>query len=168
MLIDQQHAHERIRYERYLKTLGTVKQGTQRQLFPKQIQLSTIDAQILENILSDIQQLGIDLQAVGDDSFIVHGLPTELKEGTNEQELIETLIEQYRLNLDYNLSIHDNLARSMAKGTCIKRGQFLSTREMTALIDQLFACDVPYKSPSGHHCFLTYNLDDLKKQFHNQ
>jgi DNA mismatch repair protein MutL len=168
LLIDQQHAHERILYEKYLKTLGNSKQGTQRQLFPKQIQLSTIDAEILRNILPDIQQLGIDLQEVDEQSFIVHGLPTELKEGTNEQALIETLIEQYRFNLDYNLSIQDNLARSMAKGTGIKRGQHLSTKEMTALIDQLFACNIPYKSPSGHHCFITYNLEDLKKQFYNQ
>ena len=31
---------------------------------------------------------------------------------------------------------------------------------MQALIDQLFACDLPYKSLVEKNCFITYSLED--------
>jgi DNA mismatch repair protein MutL len=36
---------------------------------------------------------------------------------------------------------------------------------MQELVDQLFACAMPFKSPTGRSCFLTYNLEELQKEF---
>ena len=44
-------------------------------------------------------------------------------------------------------------------------GQLLNEMEMQALIDQLFACTMPFRSPFGKKCFVTYELEDLQKQF---
>jgi len=53
----------------------------------------------------------------------------------------------------------------MAQSASIKRGQSLSLPEMKSLIDQLFACAMPFKSPSGRQCFLSFDLEDLEKRF---
>jgi len=53
----------------------------------------------------------------------------------------------------------------MARSTGIKHGQTLAPLEMQSIIDELFACEIPYQSPSGKNCFITYDLDDLAKQF---
>jgi len=53
----------------------------------------------------------------------------------------------------------------MARSTGIRKGQKLSEREMRELIDQLFACEIPYKSPYGRKCFIAYELSDLEKSF---
>ena len=55
--------------------------------------------------------------------------------------------------------------RSMARSAAIKRGQNLTATEMKELIDKLFACQVPYKSPNGRNCFLSYDMETLEKQF---
>ncbi|MBK8724149.1 MAG: DNA mismatch repair endonuclease MutL [Saprospiraceae bacterium] len=167
MLIDQQFAHERILYERFLSILGSNAMGTQKQLFPKKISLNAADAEVLRYIIDEIMELGIEIQEAENNHFIIHGLPAEQKDGIDEQALIEGLVEQYRFNLDMDLSLKDSFAKSMAKSASIKRGKTLSIKEMNALIDQLFACEIPYKSPGGHHCFITYDLEDLKKQFLN-
>lgn len=165
LLIDQQASHERILYERYLSALNQKQTATQKELFPKNITIASIDVPLLTDILPEIRLLGFDIQEFGKDTFVIHGVPAELKSGIDEQKLIESLIEQYKANLDLKIDIKENIALSMARGASIKRGQILTSNEMQALIDQLFACEVPYKSPRGGHCFITYDMDELQKQF---
>ena len=57
MLIDQQAAHERILYERYLDTLENKQVFTQKELFPKTFTLPTADAAIFGDIMSTINEL---------------------------------------------------------------------------------------------------------------
>jgi len=38
-------------------------------------------------------------------------------------------------------------------------------QEMKTLIDELFACQIPYTSPSGQKCFISYELSELDKLF---
>jgi len=165
LLIDQQAAHERILYERYLVALEQQESFTQKELFPKTITVSQADAEVLKSIGEQINALGFDLQDFGKNTFVIHGIPADLPSGYDEQKIIETLLEQYKNNLDLKLGIHDNIARSMARSASIKKGQKMTPLEMQELIDQLFACDVPFKNPAGKNCFITFELDDLAKQF---
>lgn len=165
LLIDQQYAHERILYERYLSLLEDQQQLTQKELFPKTITVSQIDAQVLIKIIPQINLLGFDIQEFGNDTFVIHGIPADLPSGQNEQQIIESLLEQYKNNMELKLDSRENIARSMARSASIKRGQTLTQREMQELIDQLFACTIPFKSPGGHNCFITFDLEDLEKKF---
>lgn len=165
LLIDQQAAHERILYERYLTALEDQEPSTQKELFPKTITVSTADAEVLKSIGAQINALGFDLQEFGTNTFVMHGVPADLPAGYDEQKIIENLLEQYKNNLDLKIGIHDNIARSMARSAAIKKGQKMAPLEMQELIDQLFACSLPYKSPNGKNCFITFELEDLIKQF---
>jgi len=164
MLIDQQTAHERILYEKYLHSLNEGATTTQQQLFAKTLNLSVADAQLMKEMLPQVNQLGFDVQEFGKETFVIHGVPAEVKSGEEEQ-IIETLLEQYRQNVELKLDIRENVARSMARSTGIKHGQTLSPLEMQSIIDELFACEIPYQSPSGKNCFVTFDLEDLDRQF---
>ena len=165
MLIDQQAASERILYERYLEALRQQPVATQQALFPKTIELPPADAALLRDILPDVNRLGFDIAEFGGDTFIVHGAPTDLGPGFTEEILLERLLTQYKNHLELELGVQENLARSMARGAALKRGQILTVLEMQDLIDHLFACSAPYRSPSGRTCFITYDLDELQKRF---
>ena len=167
ILIDQQAAHERILFERYLDALENKQSWTQQELFPKTLNLPPSDAAILDDILPDINLLGFDIQAFGKDTFIIHGVPADLVGGQNEVKIIESLLDQYKNNLELDLNIRENIARSMARSTAIKRNQPLTAREMQELIDKLFACSMPFKSPTGRNCFLTFDLEELEERFKN-
>lgn len=167
LLIDQQAAHERILYEQYLTVLENQETYTQKELFAKNITLAPIDAAMLSQLLPQINQLGFDIREFGKDTFVIHGVPANLKAGQDEQKIIETLLEQYKRNTELKLGITENIARSMARSAAIKRGQSMTTSEMKELIDKLFACSIPFKSPSGKSCFLSYDLEELEKQFKN-
>lgn len=165
LLIDQHLAHERILYEQYLDALEKQDVLSQKQLFPATISLPPGDASILKDISADLSILGFDIQEFGQNTFVVNGIPAEMTGKQNEKEAIEYLLEQFKSNHDLKLDTRENIARSMAKSTAIKRGQKLDTQEMIILVDQLFACEIPFKSPTGRNCFITFELDDLKKRF---
>ncbi|MEZ5041108.1 MAG: DNA mismatch repair endonuclease MutL [Saprospiraceae bacterium] len=165
LLIDQQAAHERILYEGYLNVLEKQTASSQKQLFPKTIDLSVADATILRDIIPQINLLGYDIQEFGNNTFVINGIPAEMAGQYKEEKAIEILLEQYKSNLELKLDTKENLARSLARSTAIKRGQPLSIEEMQSLIDKLFACELPFINPTGRNCFITFELDDLTKRF---
>jgi DNA mismatch repair protein MutL len=165
LLIDQQAASERILYERYLDAIGSQPIATQKALFPKNIELPPADAALLRDILPEVNCLGFDIAEFGGNHFIIHGTPADMGPGHQEEALLEKVLNQYKDNLELELGIQDNLARAMAKSAALRRGQPLTIREMQDLIDQMFACAIPYQSPAGRNCFLTFDLEDLQKRF---
>ena len=165
LLIDQQAAAERILYERYLTQLSNRDSATQTQLFPKTVNFSPSDAALLKDMLPEINQLGFDVQDFGNGAFIVHGLPSDWQGNRDEQRILENLLEQYKNEIDMSLNNAERIAASMARSAATRRGTPLSIREMTELIDQLFACAMPFKSPNGRNCFISYSIEDLTKQF---
>ena len=168
ILIDQQAAHERIMFERYLKLLDRNKNESQRQLFPQNLDLSAMDAQILHQLLPEINNLGFDIQEFGKNSFVIHGFPADLLQG-DEKKMIEELIEQYKMNLQITkLSKRKNLAKSLAYSSSIKAGKKLSVEEMKTLIDELFACENAFNAPNGKFTFITLSNDELEKRFENK
>ncbi len=165
LLIDQQAAHERILFERYLEILESAQGLTQKELFPRTLNLSTADTELMREMMPSIQLLGFDIQEFGLDTFIIYGVPADLRSGSDETKILESLLEQFRENRELNMGLKENIAQSMAKSAAITHGQGLTGIEMRELIDKLFACSMPFKSPSGRNCFLTFDLEELKSKF---
>jgi DNA mismatch repair protein MutL len=165
LLIDQQTASERVLYERYMEALNHQAISTQAALFPRTMDVAPADAVLLRDILPEINRLGFDIAEFGGNTFVIHGHPAELPAGTDEVALVEKMLDQYRNNMTLSLGISENIARSMARNAAIRRGQSLTITEMQDLVDQLFACSIPYKSPFGRNCFITIELDELLKRF---
>lgn len=168
ILIDQQAAHERILFERYLKLLEKKRHDSQRQLFPQSFELSVTDAQILKEIMPEINNLGFDIQEFGKNSFVIHGFPADILQG-DERKMIEELVEQFKMNASVTkLNKRDNLAKSLAYSSAIKSGRVLSVEEMRTMIDELFACENAYTAPNGRFTFITLSNDELEKRFENK
>ena len=165
LLIDQQAASERILYERYAEALGNQPMATQNALFPKTLELAPADALLLRGILPEVNRLGFEIAEFGGNAFVVHGTPAELSGNQSEELLVEKLLAQYKENLDLELGLQDNLARAMARSAALRRGQSLTVAEMQDLTDRLFACATPYASPGGKNCFITFDLETLRRQF---
>jgi DNA mismatch repair protein MutL len=168
ILIDQQAAHERILFERYLKLLEKKKHDSQRQLFPQSFELSPTDAQILKEIMPEINNLGFDIQEFGKNSFVIHGFPADILQG-DERKIIEELVEQFKMNASVTkLNKRENLAKALAYSSAIKSGRVLSVEEMRTIIDELFACENAYTAPNGKFTFITLSNAELEKRFENK
>jgi DNA mismatch repair protein MutL len=165
LLIDQQAASERILYEKYLDALENQPIAIQKLLFPKTLELSPADAALLRDILDDVNTLGFEIALFGGNAFVVHGVPADLDQQIPEEVLIGNLLDQYRNNIQMELNERKRLAAALARNTAVKRGRLLTVNEMRELIDQLFACSVPFACPSGKKCFIQHDLEEIRKQF---
>jgi DNA mismatch repair protein MutL len=165
LLLDQQAAHERILYEKQLDLIKNGQRLVQKELFAQTFEIETSKAQILKDILPKINQLGFEIEEFGGNTFIINGVPVNLETNMSIAALIELTVDQYIDNIEFQLGVDENLSRSLAVSASIKRGKSLSVVEMKKIIDQLFACENPYKSPTGRKCFVSFELEDLIKKF---
>ena len=165
MLINQQKAHERILYERYIEILNNRQSVSQQELFPQNVTFAPSDAEIIKEIKDDLKILGFEINHLGKNTFIVNGTPSEIP-SRDVQELLENMLENYKRNLVIlNLDSTINLARSMAFNMAVRTGKALRYEEMEKLIDELFSCNVPTVSPSGKRIIAMITIEEIDKMF---
>jgi len=170
MVIDQQKAHERILYERYIELMGAGNSLSQQELFPIKLSLSPADAGLLNEIREELNLLGFSIKP--DDKktfqFVIDGTPAGLKQA-NIDDLIGGILETFKNNLNtYDLDKSVNLARSMAKNLAIKSGKMLQPIEMRTIIDELFACKIPEISLDGESIVNIITINELSNRFNRK
>jgi DNA mismatch repair protein MutL len=165
MVINQQAAHERILYERFLHQLENHTGVSQQSLFPQSVTLNSSDFELLKELLPDIRALGFDIREFGKNTVVVEGVPAELN-NASETEILEQLLEGYKNNQSIlKLDKRDSLARSLARNAATKAGVKMSLEEMNLLIDQLFACQMPNLALNGKLVITTFTLNELAERF---
>jgi len=168
MIVHQQLAHERILYEKYIESLESGSNYSQRLLFPEVLQLHGVDYEIVKEILPEIHNLGFELEPFGKNAFMINGMPADIQ-AQGDQKILEKIIEDYKNTSGADkLEKREKLARAFAKNTAIKIGRPLAYDEMKSLIDELFACKLPYYSPNGNPVIITISSDELDKKFKKQ
>ncbi len=160
LVVDQQAAHQRILYERYLSAMEHGSGGTQKMLFPETVELSPADATVFTAILPEVNKTGFDVQEFGGDTFVIHGVPELLKD-QNPVELLHRMITQYTDETGDSPGIQERVARAMSLTSALKHGVNMSPQERVHLIEMLFACENPYTSPSGRRCFVILTPEEL-------
>jgi DNA mismatch repair protein MutL len=165
ILINQQAAHERVLYDKLTEAISGNPIATQRSIFPVTFELAAADSVLLEELMSDLQQLGYIVEPFGKDTFIIQGSPADLEQG-NEKMVIERLLEQYKhFSSELKFSKREKLLRSLAKQQAIKPGQKLTEKEMEGLVTDLFRCTQSNSAPDGKPIYFEFKLEQLEKMF---
>ena len=165
MMVDQHRAHVRILYHRYLTQLNEQRSASQGMLFPEMLTLSMSQAVEMEHLLDDFASLGFDISNMGGGTFAIQGVPAGI-EGLAPTALVEHILSDTIEKGDVSREeIHRTMALTMARSAAIVAGQILSVEEMTQLIDELFACDMPAYTPDGKKTFVVIDEDEILKRF---
>lgn len=165
MIIDQQAAHERIVYEQYLAMLEKNAGSSQQLLFPETIELNPSDFSIVTELEIEIKAVGYSFEYLGHNAIVINGIPS-LMTSDSGSEIFKGVLEDYKRNfLHFKNRNAENLARSIAMHSGIKRGKKLNTSEMKNLIDRLFACKNPNYAPDGALIFHIVNHNKIEEIF---
>ena len=165
VLVHQQLAHERVLYEKLTVASAGKPVAYQRSLFPATIELSKQDAVLLHELLNDLLQLGYLVEPFGTDTFVIQGSPADLDQG-NERVVIENLLEQFKhFSSELKFSKREKLIRSLAQQQAIKSGASLSSAEMVALVQDLFACNQPGITAGGSPTYIEFQKDYINGLF---
>jgi len=165
MVIDQKKAHERILYEKFLNSINIDSVSSQKILYPKKLEFNPSEKLLLKSILPNLQKLGFVIDESPDNTFIVTGTPVDIIESDIEN-VINNTIENYKL-FDNNIKfeITEKIADSLSRASAINYGKILNTEEIRNLIDSLFACKSPGKTPSGKNIIIVINTSEIEKKF---
>ncbi|TAG53407.1 MAG: DNA mismatch repair endonuclease MutL [Cytophagales bacterium] len=165
MMIDQQAAHERVLYDKFMKTLETKFGASQQFLFPLNLEVSPSDFELIMELKDQIHALGFSFSVFGKNSIVINGIPTDVRAG-NEKALFEGFIDQYKSNKSQlKLPVNENLARSLAKKSALKKGVKIDLTQMSNLLEQLLSSPNPSFAPDGTYTIVSFDLQKLNELF---
>lgn len=165
IIIDQRRAHQRIIYERIVRSLALNQAPKQQQLFPCNLEFNSADAKLLSELLDEINLMGIKLEPFGKNTYVVQGTASYIDEN-QVRDVIDEILDAQKNSGNLTASRRqEKMAQAMATRTAIEYGKTLHADEMSNLIDELFGCDLPYTAPNGKPTIVTLTLDELEKRF---
>jgi DNA mismatch repair protein MutL len=165
MVVNQQRAHERILFDRFLGSASQDHPPAQQELFPVKVELNAADHALLIEIINDICRSGFDIRDLGDHCIEIAGVPADLNEKDPALWLDDFLREFKESGGDIRGKRDRMIASTLARTGAIKCGKALMAREMRELLDQLFACSEPGLTPDGKAVFRILPLEDIDKMF---
>lgn len=165
MVIDQQRAHVRILYDRYLAQIAARQGASQGMLFPDIVQFSASEIPVLQSILEDLSYLGFELTDLGGGSYAINGVPAGI-EGLRPTDLVQNMVQTaLEKGCKVKEEVQGMLALSLAKAAAIATGQVLSNEEMDHLVDGLLTSASPNYTPDGKTALVVIKEDELEKLF---
>lgn len=165
-IIDQHAAHERVLYERTLKSMKN-REFTSQYLSPPIILTLTMqEAQLLEENMDRFTRIGFEIEPFGGEEYAVRAVPDNLF-SIAKKELLMEMIDDLADGLTTNMTpeLIDEKVASMSCKAAVKGNKRLSAQEVDTLIGELLTLDNPYHCPHGRPTIIAMTKRELEKKF---
>ncbi|MDR0852755.1 MAG: DNA mismatch repair endonuclease MutL [Clostridiales Family XIII bacterium] len=170
-IIDQHAAHERINYEKFLRSYNDREVLTQELLNLHTFTVPAVAIPHIDSYISFLKRLGYDIEEFGENTYATSTFPSFMS--FDEAEVFLTDILSLRpedLNAAMNSDVKgpnsdvDRIIMRACKSS-IKANRKLSDVEIAALLGELGACDNPYTCPHGRPVFLKLTKAEIERMF---
>jgi DNA mismatch repair protein MutL len=139
--------------------------SSQQLLFPETLELNPPDFSLVTELENEIRAVGYAFEYLGKNTIVINGVPS-LMNVDSGKDVFQGVLETYKKNfLEYRDKNIENLARSMAINSGIKRGRKLGSTEMKNIIDRLFACSNANTAPNGQLIFYIIENNKIQETF---
>ena len=165
-IIDQHAAHERVLYEKTLKSMKTREFTSQMISPPIVLNLSMQEAELLNTYMDQFTRIGFEIEEFGQDSYAVRAVPDNLF-SIAKKELLIQMLDSLSDEITRNQSpdLIDEKIASMSCKAAVKGNMKLSVQEVDALIGELLSLDNPYHCPHGRPTIIAMTKRELEKKF---
>jgi len=165
-IIDQHVAHERVLFERVMQRLSAGSLESQRLLVPLLLDLAPAARDVLLARVLELERLGFELQAFGDNTLKVDAIPALLTTDDSAQAL-RALAEDLE-GLDRGAHVQEALQRIAATTAChaaVKANDRLSYEKMAHILSELSATAYSTVCPHGRPVMLRLSRREVEKNF---
>jgi DNA mismatch repair protein MutL len=165
-VIDQHTAHERVLFERLLKAASRQTVVQQPLLIPEPVTVPLHQAVHLEQHLTELSMLGLDLEPFGTGTFLVRAVPALLGR-IDGSALVQGLLEDvtdWSVPTSFEQRMRPILA-TMACHTAVRAGRPMALPEIKTLIEDWVAEGLPATCPHGRRVALRLPAEELQKIF---
>lgn len=164
-IIDQHAAHEKVLYEKTLKSFKN-KEITSQQINPPIIlTLSMEEENILNRFSDEFERFGYEIEPFGGKEYAVRAVPANLY-SIGQKELLMSLIDSLtETSAELKSDLITEKIASMSCKAAVKGNNRLSVEEANALIEQLLQLDNPYNCPHGRPTIISMSKYEIEKKF---
>ena len=164
-IIDQHAAHEKVLYEKTLKSFKN-KEITSQQINPPIIlTLSMEEENILNRFSDEFERFGYEIEPFGGNDYAVRAVPANLY-SIGQKELLMSLIDSLtETSVELKSDLITEKIASMSCKAAVKGNNRLSVEEANALIEQLLQLDNPYNCPHGRPTIISMSKYEIEKKF---
>lgn len=166
LVINQQLAHQRILYERFISVMAKSEPVSQKLLFPIELLITKEDMITFGALNDHLRKLGFDFTLEEEGKVMFSAIPSDMP-AESVAGVIEGLMHEWNEEREPATSsgLPAKIARFMANRLSIKTGTHLSNPEMQALVDQLFSSEHPETAPGGNPVFIVIPKNELEERF---
>ena len=169
LLIDQHAAHERINYHRLQNMDRESGRGERSQLImPVTLNFPSIWRNKIPKVLPIINNLGFDLEPLGEDSYVVRSVPFTLSENVSSSELYDLLEELITADYRSESEYRETILKTIACHRSIKAKQPLTRAEMEVLLSEWEKTPRAQYCPHGRPTVISFDRFQLDKSFHRK
>lgn len=166
VLIDQHAAHERVVFESLKAAYSRSAITTQGLLVPETIDLNHREAGILETLLKDLRDMGLEIEPFGGNTYLIKSVPALLA-GRPVKPLVMEIVEK-AAEIGLASGLHrgaDECLTIMACHGAIRANQKLADEQMKALLEQLDTLEHASHCPHGRPTYIHRTLRQVEKDF---
>lgn len=163
-IMDQHAAHEKVLYERTMRSLSDREYTCQQISPPVVVSLTPREEEVLKQYMPQFTGMGFEIEPFGGKEYAICGVPDNLF-GLQDKGLFLDLLDS--LSEDSSSggrAIHEKVA-SMSCKAAVKGKMQLSFAEANALIDELLTLENPYACPHGRPTIISMSRYELEKKF---
>jgi DNA mismatch repair protein MutL len=166
LAIDQHAAHERLLFEALKRQFASKKVARQALLFPKVMECTLEENQILRQYAEEIASLGVEIEDFGGGSQVVKAVPAVLGRSSVEEVMAGIFSRFSEAGAGKGGVRAEEVLSDMACKAAIKAGQSLTVREAEALLDEMQRADIFSHCPHGRPVAKSFTPHEIKKWFH--
>ena len=165
LIIDQHAAHEKVKYERFMKRFYAHNIISQAINPPMIVTLTGREEACYRAHREDFEALGFEIEEFGVSDFAIRGVPLDLygyREEDFFREILDELVAENVTGTPESIRIR---IATMACKAAVKGNMRLTTTEAKELIDELLTLDNPYNCPHGRPTIISMSKYELEKKF---
>ena len=163
LIIDQQRAHQRVLYEKFLTSITKRDTVSQQSIFPKEVELTPQQIALFGELEANLNAMGFVVKQK-DNHLHITGIPAIC----DHKQLGQLFEDVFSPPDDHeqvtSFSQADYMAKILSKSLSIKGNLTLSVQEQQALVDDLFACKDTLTCPFNRKIFITLDKEELEKK----
>ncbi|MCR5010635.1 MAG: DNA mismatch repair endonuclease MutL [Clostridia bacterium] len=161
-IMDQHAAHERVMYEKLIRSFNSDISASQQLLVPVIKDIGMSEMQQAESAVDALLELGFDIKPFGPSAFAISAVP-----GFMDIAEAEDFIDEFFAAAAEGRNVQarkDQIITRSCK-SAVKAHDHLSDEEIKALLLDLDRCENPYSCPHGRPTFVKFTEYELERMF---
>ena len=164
-IIDQHAAHEKVLYEKTMRSMDKREYTSQILNPPVILTLSIQEAETLQKHMQYFQEIGFEIEEFGGKEYALRAVPDNLFGIAKDDLFIEMLDALDSQPASASVDIIKDRVATMSCKAAVKGNHRLSVSEVHALIDELMTLENPYHCPHGRPTIISMSKYEIEKKF---